>query len=195
MTNADNRYHRVMEKLRDFSAEQDFERLCEMGADRDRLLQRLFALTSRPPEPIRLSRTMARSIAKRIDSTAKLIAELNGHRVDSHRILGDVLGEDYRTTLALPELLRAYAGRVKRLPDIAAEKWEPVRTGTMCQLIWYVKHSTSGYRDREVASLISATSNDEFSTEGLKQWRSRHKKEIRSLGPLEILPYLPRPPR
>jgi len=74
-------------------------------------------------------------------------------------------------------------------------RWEPVKTAAMSQLVWYVKETTGQYHDGLVAPLIGALIyNGNWDTDSLKQWRQRHVSEIRRLGPLRVLPVLPRPP-
>jgi len=185
------------EQLRLFGADQAFDRLCAAGANREQLLRRLWALQHLPNAPRRLSKREARARAKTIRATAKLIEELVSGSERLPPLLGGsrLLGGDILLTLNLPKLLQTFAEQVDQLPVLVAEKWEPLKTAAMCQLVWYVKHTTGAYHDEELSALMGTIMNQELFTEGLKQWRSRHKKEIRSLGPLEVLPYLSRPPR
>jgi hypothetical protein len=100
----------------------------------------------------------------------------------------------FREILAWPQALYEYADRVEKLPEHVQIRWEPVKVAAMSQIVWYVEQKTGSYHDTEVSELLSAL-DDGWTPDALKEWRNRHEHEINSLGPLEVLPILPRPPR
>lgn len=106
------------------------------------------------------------------------------------------MGENWRETMALPQELHEYADRVESLPKYVQEGWEPQKTAVISQLVWYLKKSTRKARYQEAATLLDFFHiPGVWNTTSLKSWCSRHKEEIRQLGPLEIIPVLPRPLR
>lgn len=100
---------------------------------------------------------------------------------------------DFKT---LPEVLRGYAERVRKLPAYVEEKWKPARTAALAQLLWYVKNRTGRSYNDDVAALVSVLLNDPHLTVGaIKGFRKRHAVSIRKSGPLSVIPILPRRPR
>ena len=186
---------RTLARLRDYDVYESYVFLCKKGADPEKILTRVAALVSYSPkvEPRRLDRRKVESYANRIEATAELMEYLNGPRVLGTDFLSS---GDWRETWAIPSRLREYAARLQCLPSEVAERWEPVKTAAICQLIWYVKDSTHTYRDEHVSALIGAALKDgSYTTGAHKEWRNRHGREIADLGPLEIMPHLSRPPR
>jgi len=207
----------VLQKLKDYSATQNFEHLIERGADREELLFILTELNGYDPkknEPRRVSSKEARAYAKRIADTADLIEQVR------KRARHAPLDSDFRTTLplpkallklapeqgvahftgnhlrTLPQLLREYARRFESLPQSFEEKWKPFKTSLLSQLIWYVKRRTKKYYDNDVSAVASAVLNDDDLTpQAVKQFRTRNAASIRRLGPLQVVPILPRRPR
>jgi hypothetical protein len=57
-----------------------------------------------------------------------------------------------------------------------------------------VKKTTGDYNDEQVSAVIRPfIRNEDFSTEALKQWRTRNRENIRRLGDIDVFPHLPRP--
>lgn len=161
------------------------------------LLRRLRNISAYDPrrEPRRYSEKEARAACQSIRKAADLIERLN-KRPDS----AVLQGESWRLTHALPELLRNYARRVQELPKHLQQKWEPFKVALISQLVWYVKDKTGSYYDEEVSALIGAFLENrkskrrgDWTATALKQWRARHASDIAHLGPLAVLPLLPRP--
>jgi hypothetical protein len=182
----------VESKLREFEADAALDRLSKLGADRKELCNRLAPLLTHLARVglQRLSMRKAMTYANSIRVTADLIETLNRRRDRDF-----LLGEDYRCTLEIPVKLREFADRVRNLPRAVSPRWNPFRVTAISRIIWYVKTTTGGYHDELVSALIGPfVPNENFSTEALKQWRARHREDIRSLGPLDVFPHLLRPP-
>jgi hypothetical protein len=208
-----DRHQRVLARLRDYAADQNLENLVRAGADRMELLKRLCVLYQPPTELQRLSKREAQSLAQRIRQNADLIESLNS-RPDNNPLLEAIhvrreiplpsgfekqcwqISFSYREILCWPEAMREYASRVEVLPRYVQGRWQPIQTAAIAQLVWYVKASTKKDHDEDVSPLIGAVLRDgNYSADALKLWRSRHRTEIGELGPLSILPFLPRRPR
>jgi len=183
---------RLMRRLDRYNCRTEFNRLIALGVRKEELLRRLICLAAYSPklEPRKPSERMARHYAGTLRETARLLEKLSSH------YYGYLLsGSDWRQTLQLPHLLREYADRLENWPGSIEARWQPVRTTAMCQLVWCVKNDTGQYHDALVAPLIAALIFEGKSyAEAFKQWRNRHTSDIDTLGPLNVLPHIPRPP-
>ena len=185
----------IFKTLEKYNVKASLDRLlaCE-GVDREELLRRVNTLRSYRPEmePRKYPKRKARDTARRIRHTADLVQSLNEDRATGVALLGD----NWHLTAALPGLLRSYAQRVERLPDYVQEKWEPIKVAAIGQLVWYVKTQTGAYHDEDVSAIVGAFMyHGKWSAEALKQWRTRNAAAIQRLGPLTILPLIPRSPK
>lgn len=210
----------VLERIRDYAAAQNLRQLVHHGASREELLNRLAILflysgSSATMELHRLPSKRAKSQAQTIRQTANLVASLN-RRLDNGSLLEIIqvrrnaplpndlsafatswnIAFSYREILCWPQALREYADRVEALPKTVKIRWKPVQTAAIAQIVWYVKQSTRRDCDVDLAPLIGAVGFDRsWTAANMKKWRTRHRLEIRKLGPLSVLPVLPRPPR
>jgi hypothetical protein len=192
------RYKEIFKTVEEYGAINSLDRLLDCaGVDGDELLRRLRNIHAYDPrrELRKYSTREAQVASQNIQDTADLIERLN-QRGDSAALDG----ESRHLTHALPELLRNYAGRVKRLPHYVQERWEPKKVALVSQLVWYVAEATGTYHDEEVSALVGALLISrrgrplgEWSATALKQWRTRHEIDIEMLGPLFVLPHIPRP--
>jgi len=188
----------ISSKLEKYNATINLDRLSSQDGlrddvDRVELRRRLRNLSAYSPdlEPRKYPKRRARDEARYIRNAANLIQDLNdrcGYSV--------LLGENWHLTKALPGLLRDYAQRVEKLPEEVQEKWEPVKVAAISQFVWYVETRTGSNYDEDVSAIIGAFLKDGlWNASALKQWLTRNARAIDSLGPLNILPVIPRSPR
>jgi hypothetical protein len=187
------RYEAIFRTLESYRATSSLKRLLNCpGIDEHELLLRLtnFKVYSPQMEPQKYRKRQASADCKMIRDTADLIERLN-------KPYGpDLQGESWRLTEALPDLLRSFARRVEALPEYVAEKWEPIKVAAISQFVWYVKQKTGSYHEEDVSAVVGAfLYNGQWTQDAFHQWRTRHARDIESLGPLTFLPVLPRPPR
>jgi quinol monooxygenase YgiN len=194
----------------------NFDRLVENGAKRDELLWKLDVVwfMSHPSMELHKLRTKdANARANRIEHAANLIEQLNdGWRACSwlpYELQVPVPRDTYpksgspstvcfswRHLELLPQALREYADRVRKLPGCVSYKWKPARTAAVSQLIWYVKMRTEHWYDEDVSALLSAVlSDDHLTPQAVKQFRKRNADMISKEGPRITIPLLPRRPR
>lgn len=190
-------YPKIFHTLDEYSVTSSLNRLLDYpGVDGNELLRRLRNLGAYNPrgELRKYSRKRALADCKIIQDAADLIEQLNG-RPDS----AVLHGEPWHLTHRLPEVLRNYARRLGELPYSVQERWEPKKVALISQLVWYVHQRTGKYHDAQVAELIGVFMDNkkskrrgDWSAEGQKEWRKRHASDIERLGPLLVLPSLPR---
>lgn len=186
-------YKRMFDRIDRYRCRSEFDELVRLGANREELMKRLVRVSgySAAMEPRKPDKRRTKQWAKRIRATAKLLTEL-----DEHRYGRMLLGSDWRQTRNLPTMLSEYSARLEQWSDQIEPRWEPLKTAAICQVIWFVKNSTGRYQDALVAPLIGAfLYRGELYPEALKKWRERHRSDIQRLGPLDVLPVIPRPPR
>ncbi len=212
-TLADSTSKKVLETLKKHNCKARLDLLVESGADRDDLLRRLLAFASYSPriELRRLTKRQANAAAKKIRDVADLIkslehdpscSSLSATPIDVSRQVAPPEFRlppmrtqfSFREIPAWPQALYEYADRVEKLPEHVQIRWEPVKVAAISQIVWYVEQKTGSYHDAEVSELLSAL-DGVWTPDALKEWRNRHEHEINSLGPLEVLPILPRSPR